>query len=163
MKSKSNAIILCLAILIIAGFVAPALAGRITYNDDEPTVYYGSWESDDDATEEDINGIYRCEFQFVFTGIKTDGDNEYYVNIDYDGEEPGWLWDAESLYVHYKWGSGSWVYLCRLDIATSDKDWEINDATSSTLYLRFTDANDYSDDTLHTWKFSDTPYAICDY
>ena len=54
-------------------------------------------------------------------------------------------------------------HLLYLDWITSDQDWPIDDATSSTLYLRFIDYVKTDDNVLHTWYFGDTPFAICDY
>ncbi len=96
MQTNHKGVIIFLSLLIIVGFVVPALAGRETYNDDTPSVYWENWEDDYDATEEDVDGTYRCRFTFVFIGIRRDG-HHYHLNIDYDGVVPGLHWEAESL------------------------------------------------------------------
>jgi len=159
-RTKKLVLVLALCVILF-GTVSPVRAGRETYNDDDPDVIYGNWEDDYDATEEEISGNYRCVFTFEYNDIRLDG-YDYFVNIDYDGVSPGWIW-GESLQVKYKWDGGTWKHLLYLDWITSDQDWPIDDATSSTLYLRFIDYVKTGDNVLHTWYFGDTPYAICDY
>lgn len=165
MGKRSNIIPIFVAAVIILGSVGPVMAGRSTYNDDEPSVTWGSWTEQSGqykATEENVDDDYRCKFKFYYSGIRTDGD-DYYIHIDFVGVSPGWP-NAESLLAQYRWGTQTtWTDIAYFDIWSSDLDWLITDATCSTLELRFVDCLDDGDNTVHTWTFDDTPYVIADY
>lgn len=129
---KTTLLFLSLGIILL--FVSPVLAGRSTYNDDEPYITYGTWTeqgNDYDATEESIDDDYQIKFKFQYSGIRTDGD-DYYINIDFEGVSPGWPY-AESLKAEYRWGTETtWTHIAYFDIYSDESDWPITDAP---LYL----------------------------
>ncbi|MCJ7818167.1 MAG: hypothetical protein MUP60_04905 [Candidatus Thorarchaeota archaeon] len=149
--------------IVVSFIIIPVLAGRTTYNDDTPSEIFGSWNYADNCDEETVSGSYRCVMEFVYYGIRTDGYS-YYINIDYDGVHPGYLWNYESLLGRYKWGSGAWEDIAVFDYIPGDYDWPIDGPTgSNTLYLQFLDLTVTSDSIYHTWYFSDTPFVAVDY
>ncbi len=163
MKENQKVLLVLVFCLVVVSGMFFVEAGRETYNDDTPDATFGTWTASDDCYEEYANGAYQCEMLFVFTEIRTDG-SAYYINIDYDGCDPGYPWNCESIYAHYKWGSGEWILIAWFDYVVSDKDWSINDpGDEDTLYLRFKNAAPSSDSTKHTWYSSDTPYVAVDY
>jgi hypothetical protein len=156
---RKRDLVFVLSFFIVASFIIlPVLAGMQSYNDDEPTVTYGDWDVDDyDANEEWLFTGYLCEFEFVYTGVRTDG-YDYKINLEYDGCSPWMFWSYETLRGEYKWGSsGTWKVFALLDWITFSGDITIDDASSSTLYIRFKDTQRNPDNTLHYWYFSDTP------
>lgn len=154
---RNREIVLVVSFFIMLSFIVfPVVAGMQSYNDDYPTVIYGDWDAQKyDATEEWLFTGYICEFEFVYTGVREDG-YLYKIRIEYDGCEP-WFFAFEDLRVEYKWGSGSWKTLCLLGWIAGVRELTVDDATSSTFYLHFTDTRRNPDQTLHKWKFSDTP------
>jgi hypothetical protein len=61
--------------------------------------------------------------------------------------------------MEYRWSNaGTWTFLAYLDIITYDGDLDITSATSSILYLRFTDYAPEDIGAANIWYFGYEPY-----
>lgn len=128
------------------------------YNDYTPDEIYGTWNSTyNRAVEAAYGSYYKCQILFTFTGVRQDAA-DYWINLDYDGTSPGWIW-TETLIMEYRWSDAEeWTFLAWLDIPTWDGDKDITSATSSVLYLRFRDSTPTDVGAANTWYFGYEPY-----
>ena len=148
-------------IVILTMIIMPVSA----WSDEEPHTpddideMYGSWDSSDEGAEESIYGIaYRSLIVFEYDNIEQDGDS-YKIHVDYDGHTPGYPWNYETLGVEYRWGtSGSWIVIAYLNFNAADSFYEITDASSTTIQIRFVDSSIILDATKHTWFFGSEPH-----
>ncbi len=160
---RKEVVVALLFIVPISMYALPVMA-NIT--DPGPSYYVpssiqeidGVWDSTShDAIETQSGFSYRCEIIFYYTMVDTSAD-VYKIDIDYDGEEPGWFWQIESLEMLYRWGSGgSWTHLAYFDVSTYDGKMTITDATSSTLQIRIIGCIEFNDNIQHTWYFGAEP------
>lgn len=159
MKKVSKVIIPIIAVLVISMICLPVSAKtEVEYDDPNVNELLGVWNSVyNRAVEVSYSGNYRCQIQFLYSNVGTDAD-DYWITIDFNGENPGYPWNRESLKVEYRWANvGSWTFLTYFDVTTSEDEWDITSATSSVLYLRFTDCIVTSDSIMHTWYFGYEP------
>ena len=146
-----------LVILSMTILQVSAWSDEREYTDNTPYEMYGNWDSSDEEAQESFYGLaYRCVIVFQFYNVLQTGDS-YKVHIDYDGVSPGYPWNYENLFVEYRWGSGSWIWIATLSMWAGDTMIDIADATSSTCEVRIVDSNTFLDATQHTWYFGAEP------
>jgi hypothetical protein len=157
-NKRNSLLIPIIAIVLVSLVCLPVSAGETDYDDPSVTESLGVWNSAyNRASEVNYDDIYRCVIIFTYSDVAT-GADDYWINIDYDGEEPGFFWNQESLKVEYRWSNvGSWTFLCYYTVNAGVTNHDITTATSSTLYLRFSDCGVTSDTIHHTWYFGDEP------
>jgi hypothetical protein len=160
MKNHKKVLIPILMILVSFSICYPVSADSTTnYYDYSPAEIYGDWNPTyNRAIEYSYNSVYRCDLVFEFTGVTQSAD-AYWINLDYDCESPGYWPYVESLVMKYRWSnSGTWTIISFLDIIAFDGDLDITSATSSILYLRFTDCAPEDIGAANTWYFGYEPY-----
>ena len=157
MKNHKKTLIPILVTIVVLSVICMPVRAT-DYNDYSPDEIYGVWNSTyNRAVEVAYGSYYKCQIQFIFTGVTQDAD-DYWINLKYDGTLNGWPW-TESLKMEYKWGPyGTWTFLAYLDIQTYNGDLDITSATSSILYLRFTDCAPEDIGAANTWCFGYEPY-----
>ncbi|TFH10278.1 MAG: hypothetical protein E4H14_02850 [Candidatus Thorarchaeota archaeon] len=159
MRNHKKALIPILVILVTLSVCVPVRAAETvtTYNSIDENL--GVWNTLYNRAVETwySPGNQKCEIVFTYTGISQSAD-DYWINLDYNGVTPGYWPYLESLKMEYRWSNtASWTYICHLDINSFDGDKGIKSATSSILYLRFTDC-DTTDGVATTWYFGYEPY-----
>jgi hypothetical protein len=160
MKNHKKILLPILLIIVALSICLPVRAESTTYYYDyTPDETYGDWHPlYNRAIEFNYSNIYKCELVFVYTSVSQNAD-EYWINLDYNGETPGYWPYTESLKMEYRWSDNeTWTCLCYLDLVAFDGEIVITDATSSTLYLRFKDCGRTSDGVATTWYFGYEPY-----
>ncbi|MGV9103949.1 MAG: hypothetical protein ACOC38_02615 [Promethearchaeia archaeon] len=127
------------------------------YYDTNPSCTYGSWNSNThEATEQSSGWTHRLIMIWNITDVPTDG-KRYEVEIDYDDVTPTGH-NYEGLLVHYRWGtSGSWTHIVTLRLTFEHTFYEIDDATSSILQIKFEDESQLWFEGQHTWDFGSYP------
>jgi hypothetical protein len=156
MKKYKKTLVPLLAIFVVLSICMPVWA--TDYNDYTPDEIYGVWNSTyNRATETAYGSYYKCQILFTYTDVRQDA-GDYWINLDYDGTSHGWPY-TESLVMEYRWSNaGTWTFLAYLDIITYDGDLDITSATSSILYLRFTDYAPEDIGAANIWYFGYEPY-----
>ncbi|TFH10276.1 MAG: hypothetical protein E4H14_02840 [Candidatus Thorarchaeota archaeon] len=155
-KHVSRTIVLALSVVFFIAFVIqPASAwSDIGVEYCTASANPGTWYStENEGLEGGSLGSYDFEAVFTFTDVDLTAD-VYKVWIDYDCSDQR---PDETLYVHYKWGSGSWYLITELSTNAVEAQYTINDATSTTLYVRFIDYSNFLDFMRDCWSFGGEP------
>jgi hypothetical protein len=144
-----------IVVILLLVLVMPVMA--VThYYDPPPWEQKGDWNPvDNEAMEFTEPEKYEVCILFTFMDVPTDYDN-YKLEIDYWGVEPGYWPFTESLIVIYKWsGDEDWEWHLTLDINEYHAEKTIKDPSSPTLYVKFYDAA--PDNCQNTWYFGSEP------
>jgi hypothetical protein len=160
MKSRKKNVCILAMIVILCAVIMPVKATIYGYYDFSPDEVAGDWNAGYlTAAEEDTGSFYECEIWWIFDGVMQDGD-DYYIDIDYDGVDPGWP-NYEAMIMQYRWGSsGGWDEIATFTIFQSDAEWLIDNPTDTDLYLRLIDYTHGGDSTQHTWYFGSEPRLL---
>jgi len=119
--------------------------------DDDPGTWY---PTENQALEGGSFGSYDFQVIFRYDSIDQTAD-VYKLWIDFDGSDQN---PPETLFVHYKWGTGSsWTYLVTFGDGSKEAQYTLTDATSSTLYVRFMDYSNFWDFLRDRWSFGGEP------
>ncbi|MHA1929185.1 MAG: hypothetical protein ACTSV2_11485 [Candidatus Thorarchaeota archaeon] len=159
MKNRKIIIFPLVLIIVISFCCLPVRATNpddITYN--EILEYDGVWNTMlNKAVEILSSGAYRCNLVFEYVSVPTDAD-DYWIEFHYNGVDPGWWWNTESLQVSFRWGrSGGFTNIILFDTNPYDGDKDITTASSSILQIKFRGCLEITDSSEHTWFFDSEP------
>jgi hypothetical protein len=159
LKSNRKIVIVLMLAFVLSAIAMPAIASNPEpYPCSSPTEYEGLWSTQYNyGIETYETNTYRLLLVFTIYNVETDAD-DYYVEIDYKGVDPGYFWNYETLDVLYRWGmSGSWTHLYYFNNVAIHDTYDVTTATSSIFQIRFIDYVRDGDQTQHTWSFGARP------